>query len=125
MKKKPSDTNNSKLNMTCRMGFRATQQERITIQAKAQACGKSVSDYIRQCAVGHKPKLRMTRSQAQAYISISEARGDLIHIKNALNAMSQEDRIRCFADPYFMRKWIASANKLIQRWQEIERTLTE
>ena len=125
MKKTPSDTNNSKLNMTCRMGFRATQQERITIQAKAQACGKSVSDYIRQCAVGHKPKLRMTRSQAQAYISISEARGDLIHIKNALNAMSQEDRIRCFADPYFMRKWIASANKLIQRWQEIERTLTE
>ena len=125
MKKKPSDTNNSKPNMTCRMGFRATQQERITIQAKAQACGKSVSDYIRQCAVGHKPKLRMTRSQAQAYISISEARGDLIHIKNALNAMSQEDRIRCFADPYYMRKWIASANKLIQRWQEIERTLTE
>ena len=111
--------------MTRRMGFRAAQQERITIQAKAQACGKSVSDYIRQCAVGHKPKLRMTWSQAQAYISISEARGDLIHIKNALNAMSQEDRIRCFADPYFMRKWIASANKLIQRWQEIERTLTE
>ena len=111
--------------MTCRMGFRATQQERITIQAKAQACGKSVSDYIRQCAVGHKAKLRMTRSQAQAYISISEARGDLIHIKNALNAMSQEDRIRCFADPYYMRKWISSANKLIHRWQEIERTLTE
>ena len=125
MKKKPSDTNKSKLNMTCRMGFRATLQERITIQAKAQACGKSVSDYIRQCAVGHKPKLRMTRSQAQAYISISEARGDLIHIKNALNAMSQEDRIRCFADPYYMRKWISSANKLIHRWQEIERTLTE
>ena len=125
MKKKPSDTNNSKLNMTYRMGFRATQQERITIQAKAQACGKSVSNYIRQCAVGHKPKLRMTRSQAQAYISISEARGDLIHIKNALNAMSQEDRIRCFADPYFMRNWISSANKLIHRWQEIERTLTE
>lgn len=84
-----------------------------------------VSDYIRQCAVGHKPKLRMTRSQAQAYISISEARGDLIHIKNALNAMSQEDRIRCFADSYYMRKWISSANKLIHRWQEIERTLTE
>ena len=125
MKKKTSDTSNPKLNMTCRMGFRVTQQERITIQAKAQACGKSVSDYIRQCAVGHKPKLRMTRSQAQAYISISEARGDLIHIKNALNAMSQEDRIRCFADPYYMRKWISSANKLIQRWREIERTLTE
>lgn len=35
------------------------------------------------------------------------------------------DRIRCFAEPYFMRKWISSANKLIQRWREIERTLTE
>lgn len=125
MRKKYFDPNNFKVNKTCRMGFRATQQEQITIQAKAQACGKSVSEYIRQCALGHKPKLRMTRSQAQAYISISEARGDLIHIKNALNAMSQEDRIRCFADPNYMRKWISGANKLIQRWREIERTLTE
>lgn len=125
MKKKYFDPNNFKVNKTCRMGFRATQQEQITIQAKAQACGKSVSEYIRQCALGHKPKLRMTRSQAQAYISISEARGDLIHIKNALNAMSQEDRVRCFADPYFMRRCISSANKLIKRWREIERTLTE
>ena len=125
MKNKYFDPNNFKVNKTCRMGFRATQQEQITIQAKAQACGKSVSSYIRQCALGHKPKLRMTRSQAQAYISISEARGDLIHIKNALNAMGQEDRVRCFADPYFMRRWISSANKLIKRWREIERTLTE
>ena len=107
------------------MGFRATQQEQITIQAKAQACGKSVSSYIRQCALGHKPKLRMTRSQAQAYISLNDARGDLIHIKNALNAMSQEDHVRCFTDPYFMRKWISGANKLIKRWREIERTITE
>ncbi len=111
--------------MTCRMAFRATQQDRIAIQARAQACGKSVSEYIRQCAIGHKPKLRMTRSQAQAYISINEARGDLIHIKNALNTMTQEDRLRCFADPYFMRKWISGANKLIKRFREIERTLTE
>ena len=125
MKQKYFDPNNFKVNKTRRMRFRATQQEQITIQAKAQACGKSVSEYIRQSALGHKPKLRMTRSQAQAYISISEARGDLIHIKNALNAMSQEDRVRCFADPYFMRRWISSANKLIKRWREIERTLTE
>lgn len=125
MKKNYFDPNNFKVNKTCRMAFRATQQDKITIQAKPQACGKSVSEYIRQCAVGHKPKLRMTRSQAQAYLSISEARGDLIHIKNALNAMKQKDRLRCFSDPYFMKKWISGANKLIKRWREIKRTLTE
>ena len=125
MKQKYFDPNNFKVNKTRRMGFRATEHEQITIQAKAQACGKSVSEYIRSCAIGHMPKLRMTRSQAQAYISISEARGDLIHIKNALKAMPQEERLRCFADPYFMRKWISCANKLIKRWREIERTLTE
>lgn len=125
MKKKYFDPNNFKVNMTCRMAFRATQQDRIAIQAKAQAWDKSVSEYILQCALGHRPKLRMTRSQAQAYISLNDARGDLIHIKNALNKMSQEDRVRCFADPYFMRRWISGANKLIKRWREIERTLTE
>ena len=114
MKQKYFDPNNFKVNKTC-----------ITIQAKAQACGKSVSSYIRQCALGHKPKLRMTRSQAQAYISISEARGDLIHIKNALNAMKPEDRLLCFGDAFRMRRWIAAANKLIKHWREIERTLTE
>lgn len=125
MKNKPFDPNNFKVNMTCRMAFRATQQDRITIKAKAQACGKSVSEYIRCCAIGHMPKLRMTRSQAQAYISISEARGDLIHIKNALNAMKPEDRLLCFGDAFRMRRWIAAANKLIKHWREIERTLTE
>ena len=125
MRKKYFDPNNFKVNKTCRMGFRATQHEQITIQAKAQACGKSVSEYIRQCAIGHRPKLRMTRSQAQAYISISEVRGDLIHIKNALNAMKPEDRLLCFGDAFRMRRWIAAANKLIKHWREIERTLTE
>ena len=125
MKQKYFDPNNFKVNKTCRMGFRATEHEQITIQAKAQACGKSVSSYIRLCALGHKPKLRMTRSQAQAYISISEARGDLIHIKNALKAMPQEERLLCFGDAFRMRRWIAAANKLIKRWREIERTLTE
>ena len=125
MRNKYFDPNNFKVNKTCRMGFRATEHEQITIQAKAQACGKSVSSYIRLCALGHKPKLRMTRSQAQAYISISEARGDLIHIKNALKAMPQEERLLCFGDAFRMRRWIAAANKLIKRWREIERTLTE
>ena len=125
MKKKYFDPNNFKVNMTCRMAFRDTRQDRIAIQAKAQACGKSVSEYIRCCAIGHMPKLRMTQSQAQAYISISEARGDLIHIKNALNAMKPEDRLLCFGDAFRMRRWIAAANKLIKHWREIERTLTE
>ena len=125
MKQKYFDPNNFKVNKTRRMGFRATEHEQITIQAKAQACGKSVSSYIRLCALGHKPKLRMTRSQAQAYISINEARGDLIHIKNALNAMKPEDRLLCFGDAFKMRRWIAAANKLIKHWREIERTLTE
>ena len=53
MKKNYFDPTNFKVNKTCRMAFRATQQDKITIQAKPQACGKSVSEYIRQCAVGH------------------------------------------------------------------------
>lgn len=125
MKQKYFDPNNFKVNKTRRMGFRATEHEQITIQAKALACGKSVSSYIRLCALGHKPKLRMTRSQAQAYISISEARGDLFHIKNALKAMPQEERLLCYGDAFRMRRWIAAANKLIKHWREIERTLTE
>ena len=53
MKKKYFDPNNFKVNMTCRMAFRATQQDRIAIKARAQACGKSVSEYYGKCIPLH------------------------------------------------------------------------
>lgn len=103
-----------------RMGFRASEEDRKTILLKSRECGISQSEYIRKCAIGHNPKYRLTEREAKAYISLADARADLVHIKNALSGKSQEELLRYFRDPHYMHKWIEATDYLIRRWYEIE-----
>ena len=99
--------------------FRLTKDERKQIADKAASCGLSFSEYVRQCAIGNKPKLRMTEAEIEAYKSLAEARGELVRIKNALNGKSQEQRKRYFNDPNFMKFWISAVDQLIRKWYDI------
>ena len=111
--------------LKCRMAFRVTENEKERIAVKAQQCAMSQSDYIRRCVVGHKPKLHLTERETEAFISLANARGDIIHIKNALSGKSQEELLRYFRDANFMNYWILATDKLIRRWYEIEHQLSE
>ena len=99
--------------------FRCSKYERMKITQKAESCGLSMSEYVRQCAIGHNPKLRMTEAEIEAYKSLAEARGELIRIKNALNGKSQEQRKRYFNDANFMKFWISAVDQLIRKWYDI------
>ena len=83
------------------------------------------SEYIRERALNHRPKARLTEREIEAYISIADARADLVHIKNALSGKSQEELLRYFRDPHYMHKWIEATDYLIRRWQEIESYLAK
>jgi hypothetical protein len=98
--------------------FRCTVDERKQIADKAASCGLSISEYVRQCAIGNKPKLRMTETEIVAFNSLAEARGELVRIKNALRGKSQEQRKRYFNDTSFMRYWIIAVDKLIRNWYD-------
>ena len=102
------------------MAFRVTRKEKDEIEHKVQYCGLSQSDYIRKCVTGHRPKLHLTEQETKAFISLAEARADLIHIKNALSGKSQDELLRYFHDANFINYWIVASDKLIRRWYEIE-----
>ena len=125
MKKNSHKKNIKKSNLECRMAFRVTAKEKEEIVVKAQQCAMSQSTYIRRCVVGHKPKLHLTEQETEAFISLANARGDIIHIKNALSGKSQEELVRYFRDASFMNYWIMATDKLVRRWYEIEHQLSE
>ena len=114
-----------KRHLECRLAFRVTAQEKNEIMAKAKQCAMSQSDYIRRCVVRHKPKQHLTERETEAFISLATARGDIIHIKNALSGKSQDELLRYFRDANFMNYWIMATDKLIRRWYDIEHQLSE
>ena len=101
------------------MAYRCSPEERKQIKQKADSCGLTMSDYVRRCALGHKPKLRMTDTEIEAFKSLADARADLIKIKNALNGKTQEQRKRYFDNVNFMRYWISAVDKIIRQWYDI------
>ncbi len=101
------------------MAFRCSKNERMKIVQKAESCGLSMSDYVRQCALHHNPKLRLTAEEVEAYKSLADARGELVRIKNALQGKSQEQRKRYFNDANFMKFWISAVDQLIRKWYDI------
>ena len=111
--------------LTSRLTFRLSSEEIKQIRHKAELCGISTSDYVRRCAIGHSPKLRMTEAEIEAFNSLAEARGELVRIKNALQGKSQEQRKRYFNDPNFMKFWISAVDQLIRKWYDILNRLSK
>ena len=85
----------------------------------AEACGLSVSEYCRKRFVGNEPKLHLTEREIEAYKCLSDARGDLVHIRSALKGKTQEQIRNYFNDPDFMREWILAINNIIVQWDTI------
>lgn len=98
---------------------RVTPEEYAQAKEKADACGMSLSEYTRKCTLGHEPKLHLTQREIEAYNSLSDARGDIVHIRSALHGKSQEQIKSYFANNRFMRAWIEAAAKIIVQWDNI------
>ena len=93
-------------------------QARIGLK-NATACGLSISEYGRKCFVGLAPKLHLTEREIEAYKSLADARGDLVHVRNALKGRTQEQIKNYFNDDEFMRNWILAINNIITQWDAI------
>ncbi len=104
---------------TKRLDSRVTPQEYFTVKENAQNCGLTISDYMRKCALGHKPKRHLTEREIKAYCSLADARGDLVHIRSALKGKSQDQIKRYFNNDRFMRSWIEAVTNIILQWDKI------
>ena len=110
---------------TKRLDSRATPEEYNTVKENAKKCGLTISDYMRKCALGHKPKLHLTEREIEAYCSLADARGDLVHIRSALKGKSQEQIKHYFKNERFMRSWIDAVTNIILQWDKIVEEMKE
>lgn len=113
-KQKETDTTRSR-----RIEARVSDAELKRIVALAAQCGLTLSNYLRRCALGHRPKRRMSEREMEALCSLTDARAELIHIRNALNGRTQQERQRYFGNPRFMEQWIVAVNRLVEQWDNI------
>lgn len=104
---------------------RVSETEYVKISNLAKRCGLSLSNYFRKCVLGQHPKCRLTEKEIEALNTLADARGDVVKITNALSGRSQEERKRYCANPHFMEQWILAINKIITRWYEIQKSLTQ
>ena len=102
-----------------RVEFRLNDEEYDIGLANAIACGMTISEYGRKCFVEQKPKLHLTEREIEIYMSLADARGDLVHVRNALKGRTQEQIKNYFNDDEFMRNWILAINNIITQWDSI------
>ncbi len=105
--------------------FRVNDEEYAIGQKNAEACGLSVSEYGRKCFIGQKLKLHLTEREIEAYKSLSDARGDLVHIRSALKGKTQQQIRNYFDNDEFMTAWVKAINNIIQQWDIIIEQLKE
>ncbi|MBR1558405.1 MAG: hypothetical protein IJ647_11775 [Prevotella sp.] len=103
---------------------RYTSSENAVLDAKCATCGLSKSVFIHDTSLGYNPPQLMTDGQEEALKSLSAARSELIGIRNALNARSQEQRKRLFRNDQFMLAWMDGVNVLIREWKTIQEYFT-
>ena len=60
---------------TKRLEARVTEKEYAKAVELAETCGLSLSNYIRKCALGQRPRQRLTEKEVEALCSLSDARG--------------------------------------------------
>lgn len=110
---------------TLHLDTRVSQEESNRIRRKAEECGLTASDYMRKCALGHSPKQHLTDKEIEAYMSLYEARRDLIAITNVLKGKTEEEKLSIFGDEHFMKKWVRGVRTVLVYWDNKIKMMNE
>ena len=104
---------------TRRLDMRLTPELDDKLIAEAAERGITKTAYVEMILEGRRPLPPMTDKQMAAVMQISAARADLVHISNALQKKSQQERKALFGSITFMKAWIDGVNTLIRQLERI------
>ena len=94
--------------------IRVKPEEKALIKATAKEAGRSISDLGRRALLKLKVTAPLSEKEIQALAPLSDIRGDLVNIQNALNGTSDAIKIKLFNNFDFMRKWLLCIEKEVQ-----------
>ena len=96
--------------MNSSITIRVSQKEKEHILELATKCGfRDVSTYIRARALNFRPKTRLTPRQEELLENLDGCRSDIYHYKNALGALSPEERKALLRQYSFLLAWVKLA----------------
>lgn len=102
--------------MNSSITIRVSQKEKDHIIELATKCGfKDVSTYIRARALNFRPKMRLTPLQEKLLENLDGCRSDIYHYKNALGALSPEERKALLRQYSFLLAWVKDLGKIGNR----------
>ena len=104
--------------------FRCTQDEHLRLQSLARECGLSLSRYVVETGLKHRPRQRLTKEEVDALNSLAMARVDLIKVSNVLAKKTDAEKKVYFRSERFMCWWVDAVAELIQHWYSIEENIT-
>ena len=104
--------------------FRCTQYEHVIFQSLARECGLSLSRYVVETGLKHRPRQRLTKEEVEALNSLAMARVDLIKVSNVLAKKTDAEKRVYFRSERFMCWWVDAVAGLIQHWYSIEENIT-
>ena len=104
--------------------FRCTDEVWSQLKELAKFCGLSLNRYLTEAGLKHHPRQRLTKEEVDALNSLVFARTDLINISNVLAKKTAEEKLKLFRTEKFMTWWIKGSAKLIQRWYDIEKSIS-
>ena len=93
--------------------YRCTKEELKQLQTLAKECGISLSRYVVETGLKHRPRMRLTKEEVDALNSLA----------NVLSKKTAEEKARFFKNEKFMRWWIDAVAGLIQHWYSIEENI--
>ena len=99
--------------------FRCTDEEFEQLKALAKECGLSLSRYMVETGLKHRPRKRLTKDEVEALNNLAFARTDLIKISNVLAKKTQEEKSKYFKSVKFMTWWVDAVTGLIRHWYNI------
>lgn len=87
------------------IGAKVMPRQKEEIQARAQQCSMTVSNYLLARAYGYTPRARLTREEATLLQELDGCRSDLVRYTSALQGMSTSQRLTLFNQVPFMAGW--------------------
>ncbi len=117
--------NASNAKRTVFIGAKVTPQQKEEIQARAQQCGMTVSNYLLARAYGYTPRARLTREEAALLQELDGCRSDLIRYTSALQGMSTSQRLTLFNQIPFMAGWFHKLRPVAEAVSDFLTTVRE
>ncbi len=110
-------------NLSKKVTFRVTEEEKVRIEELAAQCGLLPSEYLRKVALGHRPRHRLTLEELTAIDTLSTCKRQLQQFLNRVKGMTESQRNMLFRDPEYYRKWKGYCEDIIKTWSNIRENL--